>query len=65
MSNRKLWVYRDRLGWLYATTQKPVKTEDNLGWTTHGKWATLILDSNKMKYLTYDSSPQLVDFPLE
>lgn len=58
----RLWVYRDILGNLFASTNFLKKT--GIGsWDMSNRYCTIILlDSNLHKEITYHNSPQIVEF---
>lgn len=59
----KLWIARDKVGYLYLYDKKPMREEDYFDSNDEGKYNTL-LHSSYFPEITFENSPQQIDLKL-
>lgn len=59
----KLWIARDKDGYLYLYDKKPIQDEDCFNSNINGKYNTL-LHSSYFPTVTFENSPQQVEINL-
>lgn len=60
----KLWIARDKDGYLYLYDKKPIQEKDYFDSNTEGKYNTL-LHSSYFFEVTFENSPQEVELKLK
>lgn len=59
----KLWIARDKDGYLYLYDKKPIREKDYFDSNTEGKYNTL-LHSSYFPEITFENSPREIEIKL-